>query len=225
MPRSRPSRASAHALVLVDVINDFDFPGADALIRAAEAASVPLARLAARARAAGVPVLYVNDNFGRWRSDWRTVVTQCVSEKSRGHRVARRLRPTGDDYFVLKPKHSGFFSTPLDILLRYLGVDTVILAGFAADICILLTANDAYMRDYRVVVPRDCVASNTRAKTAFALREIREVLKGATPRSASVRFGARPRKPGRGGGPPRAAGRVVGAAPAVEGSGRMRPPV
>ena len=90
MPRSRPSRARAHALVLVDVINDFDFPGADALIRAAEAASVPLARLAARARAAGVPVLYVNDNFGRWRSDWRTVVTQCVSEKSRGHRVARR---------------------------------------------------------------------------------------------------------------------------------------
>ena len=209
MSRSRPS----HALVLVDVINDFDFPGADALIRAAEAASVPLARL------------YVNDNFGRWRSDWRTVVTQCVSEKSRGHRVARRLRPTGDDYFVLKPKHSGFFSTPLDILLRYLGVDTVILAGFAADICILLTANDAYMRDYRVVVPRDCVASNTRAKTAFALREIREVLKGATPRSASVRFGARPRKPGRGGGPPRAAGRVVGAAPAVARSGRMRPPV
>ena len=177
MPRSRPSRASAHALVLVDVINDFDFPGADALIRAAEAASVPLARLAARARAAGVPVLYVNDNFGRWRSDWRTVVTQCVSEKSRGHRVARRLRPTGDDYFVLKPKHSGFFSTPLDILLRYLGVDTVILAGFAADICILLTANDAYMRDYHLVVPADCVASNTEEENRNALAQMRKVLK------------------------------------------------
>ena len=206
MPRSRPCQA----LVLVDVINDFDFPRADTLIQAAEAASVPLARLAERARNARVPVVYVNDNFGGWRSDWRTVVTQCVAEKSRGHRVARRLRPTPDDYFVLKPKHSGFFSTPLDILLRYLGVDTVVLAGFAADICILLTANDAYMRDYRIVVPRDCVASNTRPKTEFALREIREVLKGSTPRSLNIRFRAPSRAPGGGAVKPRAAGRLVG---------------
>jgi nicotinamidase-related amidase len=194
----------------VDVINDFDFPGSEALIKAAEKASIPLARLAARARKAGVPVVYVNDNFGRWRSDWRTVVAQCVSAKSRGHRVAQRLHPTGDDYFVLKPKHSGFFSTPLDILLRYLGVDTVILAGFAADICILLTANDAYMRDYRIVVPSDCVASNTPAKTGFTLKEVREVLKGATPRSASVRFPPRSRGSAPRGGDPRGAGRVVG---------------
>jgi nicotinamidase-related amidase len=208
MLRSRP----ATALLLVDVINDFDFPGSEALVKAAETASVPLARLVARARKAGVPVVYVNDNFGAWRSDWRTVVAQCVSEDAPGHRVARRLRPTGDDYFVLKPKHSGFFSTPLDILLRYLGVETVVLTGFAADICILLTANDAYMRDYRVVVPRDCVASNTRAKTEFALREIREVLKGSTPRSASVRLAAASRKLTRRGGQPRGAGRVLGAA-------------
>jgi nicotinamidase-related amidase len=208
VPRSRP----ASALLLVDVINDFDFPGSEALVKAGEAASLPLARLAARARKARVPVIYVNDNFGRWRSDWRSVVAQCVSEDAPGHRVARRLRPTADDYFVLKPKHSGFFSTPLDILLRYLGVDTVVLTGFAADICILLTANDAYMRDYRVVVPRDCVASNTRAKTEFALGSVREVLKGSTPRSASVRFGSGSRKAAGGGRSPRAAGRVVGAA-------------
>ncbi len=206
MPRPR----AATALLLVDVINDFDFPGSEALVKAAEAAAVPLARLAARARKAGVPVIYVNDNFGRWRSDWRSVVAQCVAEDAPGHRVARRLRPTADDYFVLKPKHSGFFSTPLDILLRYLGADTLVLAGFAADICILLTANDAYMRDYRVVVPRDCVASNTRAKTEFTLREIRDVLKGSTPRSASVRFAARSRRSAPRGGHPRGAGRVVG---------------
>jgi nicotinamidase-related amidase len=206
MPRLR----SAFALLLVDVINDFDFPGSEALIKAAEAASVPLARLAVRARKAGVPVVYVNDNFGRWRSDWRTVVAQCIAEDAPGHRVARRLRPTADDYFVLKPKHSGFFSTPLDILLRYLGVDTLVLAGFAADICILITANDAYMRDYRVIVPRDCVASNTRAKTEFTLKEVREVLNGSTPRSASVRLVAPSRRPGPDGRNPRGAGRVVG---------------
>ena len=206
MPRSRPT----FALLLIDVINDFDFPGSEALVKAAETASVPLARLAARARQARVPVIYVNDNFGRWRSDWRSVVAWCVSEEAPGRRVARRLRPTADDYFVLKPKHSGFFSTPLDILLRYLGVDTLVLTGFAADICILLTANDAYMRDYRVVVPRDCVASNTRAKSEFALREIREVLKGSTPKSTSVRLTAPARRRASGGGHPRGAGRVVG---------------
>ena len=92
-----------------------------------------------------MPVIYVNDNFGGWRSDWRTVVTRCIAEDVPGHRVSRRLHPTDKDYFVLKPKHSGFFSTPLDILLRYLGIDTVVLAGFAADICIAATASDAYM--------------------------------------------------------------------------------
>ena len=206
------------ALLLIDVINDLDFPGSEALVKAAETASRPLARLAARARKAGVPVVYVNDNFGRWRSDWRTVVAECVAEDAPGRRVSQRLHPTDDDFFVLKPKHSGFFATPLDILLRYLRVDTLVLAGFAADICILATANDAYMRDYRVIVPRDCVASNTRAKTAFTLREVREVLKGPTPRSVSVRL----RAPSPAGGrvEPRAAGRVVGSGSARAGKRR-----
>jgi nicotinamidase-related amidase len=208
MPRPRM------ALLLVDVINDLDFPGSEALVKAAEVAAEPLGRLAARARVAGAPVIYVNDNFGRWRSDWRTVVAECEAEEAPGRRVSQRLRPTDDDYFVLKPKHSGFFSTPLDILLRYLKVDTLVITGFAADICVLSTANDAYMRDYRVVVPRDCVASNTRAKTEFTLQEIREVLKGSTPLSTSVRWG--PPMQGRAGSgvKPRAAGRVVGARPA-----------
>jgi nicotinamidase-related amidase len=197
------------ALLLVDVINDLDFPGSEPLVRAAERMAGRLARLAARARKAGVPVIYVNDNFGRWQSDWRSVVEQCLAPEAPGHRVVQRLHPTDQDYFVLKPKHSGFFSTPLDILLRYLGVDTVILTGMAADICILSTANDAYMRDYRVIVPRDGVAANTRAKTEFALTEIRDVLKGSTPTCASIRFGPARRRRARGA-KPRAAGRVVG---------------
>jgi len=202
----------AQALLLIDVINDLDFPGSDLLVRRAEAMSVRLARLAARARRSGVPVVYVNDNFGRWQSDWRKVVERCLRPLSPGRRIVERLRPLDDDYFVLKPKHSGFFSTTLDLLLRYLGVRTVILAGIATDICILFTANDAYMRDYRVVVPRDCVAANTRRKHAFALAQIREVLKGQTPESTRVRFApaARPRPAPRGGSPSRSARRMVG---------------
>ena len=184
------------ALLLVDVINDLDFPGSRPLIRDAEKMAGRLARLVARAREAGVPVIYVNDNFGRWQSDWRKVVQRARDPWSPGHRVVRQLEPAPEDYFVLKPKHSGFFSTTLDLLLRSLGTRTVILTGIATDICILFTANDAYMRDYEVVVPRDCVAANTRRKTEFTLAQIREVLKGTTPSSQGIRFtGATARRP------------------------------
>jgi nicotinamidase-related amidase len=136
------------------VINALDFPNSRPLIRAAEAMAPRLARLVARARRSGVPLLCVNDNFGRWQSDWRKVVAYCLDDRSPGHRVGRQLQPDSDrDYFVLKPKHSGFFETTLDIVLRQLKVKRVIIAGIAADICILFTANDAYMRDYEIVVP------------------------------------------------------------------------
>jgi nicotinamidase-related amidase len=164
----------------VDVINRLDFPGSRALLRQCLPMSRRLARLARRARDARVPVIYVNDNFGRWESDWRKVLGACLRPDSPGRELVQRLRPEEGDYFVLKPKHSGFFSTTLDLLLRYLGADTVILAGIATDNCILFTANDAYMRDYQLLVPRDCSAANTLAKHRAALRQIREVLKADT---------------------------------------------
>jgi nicotinamidase-related amidase len=182
-----PSRTGV-ALLLVDVINDLDFPGSAELIRRAGPMSKRLAQLAARARAAGIPVVYVNDNFGRWRSDWRQVIDLCLAETSPGRHMVSRLQPHPEDYFVLKPKHSGFYSTTLDLLLRDLDVHTVVVTGVATDICILFTANDAYMRGYRVIVPRDCVAANTPSKSAAALRQIREVLKGATPASPAVEW-------------------------------------
>jgi nicotinamidase-related amidase len=106
-----------------------------------------VAELAARARSTRVPVVYVNDNFGRWRSDFHATVEHCLRAEAAGRDVVQLLRPHESDYFVLKPKHSGFFSTALDTLLEYLGVESVILAGIAANICVLFTANDAYMRD------------------------------------------------------------------------------
>src|SRR5438105_3575193 len=119
------------ALLLVDVINPLDFPEADQLLRHALPAAERLAALKCRATAARVPVIYANDNFGRWRSDLRAVVERCLEPDCKGHPLCELLRPGPDDYFVLKPKHSAFFSTTLDTLLRYLGADTLILAGFA----------------------------------------------------------------------------------------------
>jgi nicotinamidase-related amidase len=166
--------------LLIDVINDLDFPEAAELLKFAEPMAERIAELAARARDVRIPVIYVNDNFGRWRSDFRAQVEHCLKEDSRGRTIVKRLQPEKADYFVLKPKHSGFFSTTLDTLLEYLGVEIVIITGIATNICVLFTANDAYMRDLKIIVPRDCVASNTAEINDHALEQIRTVLKADT---------------------------------------------
>src|SRR5438874_328867 len=171
-----PDKAEV-ALLLIDVINDLEFSEGDQLLRHALPMAERLLALTRRARDAGIPVIYVNDNFGRWRSDFNTQVEHCLKDGVRGREIVARLTPAEDDYFVLKPKHSGFFSTTLDILLDYLGVKTVILTGIAANICVLFTANDAYMRDFSLVVPCDCVASNTEEENRNALEQMRRVLK------------------------------------------------
>ncbi len=165
---SVPDKAEV-ALLLIDVINDLEFPEGDKLLRYALPVADRIASLKRRAREARVPVIYVNDNFGRWRSDLNAQVDHCLRDGVRGKPLVERLRPEKDDYFVLKPKHSGFFSTSLDILLDYLQVKTLILAGVAGNICVLFTANDAYMRDFHLVVPRDAVASNTEDENLYAL--------------------------------------------------------
>jgi len=168
---------SSVALLLIDVINDLEFEGGDDLLRSALPMAGRIAALKRRAKEAGVPVIYVNDNFGRWQSDLSRLVEHCSSDGMRGRSIVELLRPEDDDYFVLKPKHSGFFSTTLDILLDYLKVKTLILTGMAGNICVLFTANDAYMRDFHLVVPADCVASNDPAENDHALRVMADLLK------------------------------------------------
>jgi len=176
------------ALFLIDVINDLDFPGSRAVVGQAEAMAARLAVLKRRTSAAGVPCVYVNDNFGRWRSDFRQTVAHCTSRSSPGRRVSRRLRPTKKDYFVLKPKHSGFFDTTLETLLGALRIRRVILTGIAGNICVLFTANDAYMRDLKIFAPSDCIISNTPEANAHALEQMRSVLKGNLTPSPFLRF-------------------------------------
>jgi nicotinamidase-related amidase len=165
------------ALLLVDVINDMDFKGSDALVEQAVPMARRLAALKQRARDAGIPAIYINDNFGKWRSDFRRLVDHCTNDAVPGREVARMLRPSEDDYFVLKPKHSAFYDTTLDTLLDHLGTETIILTGIAGNICVLFSANDAYMRDFRLFVPRDCTVSNTADENEYALRQMATVLK------------------------------------------------
>ena len=186
------------ALVLVDVINDFDFPEANQLLRYARPMAKKLLRLKRRAQKAGVPVIYVNDNFGRWKSDFRHTVEHCTNH-GRGRELVRLLRPEENDYFVLKPKHSGFFSTTLETLLRYLETQTLILTGIAGNFCVLFTGNDAYMRDFNLFVPSDCTVSNTKRENASALRLMEKFLKAdIRPSSKIVLAGGKRRRLKRG---------------------------
>ena len=183
------------ALLLLDVINDLEWDGGDLLLEHFLPMSRRLAALKRRAREAGIPAIYVNDNYGRWRSDWHALIQHCLDDRTRGREIVDLLRPAEDDYFVLKPKHSGFFSTSLEVLLSYLHVHTLIITGVAGNICVLFTANDAFMRDFRIVVPGDCVASNDAGENAHALRQIETVLKADTSRSDALDLDALKREP------------------------------
>jgi nicotinamidase-related amidase len=171
---------SAAALLLVDVINDLEFEDGERLLESALPMAHALARLKRRCRRAGIPTIYVNDNAGRWREDQRSIVARCLGAEVRGRPVVELLVPDEEDYFVIKPKHSGFFSTPLDTLLAYLRAHTLILTGIGTNLCVLFTANDAYMRDYHLVVPADCVAAVDPADGDHALQQMQSVLDADT---------------------------------------------
>ena len=174
------------ALLLIDVINDLAFPEGEQMLPDARKMADKLLALKRRAREAGVPAIYVNDNFGKWKSDFRTTVDHCLSAESRGREIVETLQPDDDDYFVLKPKHSGFFSTTLETLLHYVGAKRLILTGIAGNFCVLFTANDAYMRDFNLMIPADCCVSNTLRENEEALGLMRKFLKADTRPSGEI---------------------------------------
>ena len=176
------------ALLLIDMINDFEWPGGDAMLQRALAAARATAKLKQRARQAGVAVIYVNDNFGKWRSDFRSLLQHVLHDGVRGQAIAELLQPDEQDYFVLKPKHSGFHSTTLGVLLDHLGAEELILAGYAGNFCVLFTAHDAYMRDFHLLVPPDCTASLTEGDDRYALEHMAKVLKADTRPSTGIDF-------------------------------------
>ena len=178
------------ALVLIDVINDMEFGSGAALLSNALPAARRLADLRRRAKKAGVPVIYVNDNFGKWRSDFRRQLGHVLEDGVRGEPIAELLRPDEKDYFVLKAKHSGFFRTQLDLLIDYLKVKTLVLTGFTTDNCVLFTASDAYMRDLNLIVPTDCVAATRMEDHERALEHMVRVLDVTAVESTGIDFDA-----------------------------------
>lgn len=175
------SAAGGIALLIVDMISCWTFPDGEKLLPGAVAVAPNIAALKGRCRRAGVPVIYANDNLGRWRSDFAKLVAMSLDCGGNAALVTSALRPSEIDYFVLKPKHSAFYATPLRLLLGDLKVHQLIVTGVASDQCILSTVADARMRDIDVVVPRDCVASQTEDRNASALTQFADVFKLKTP--------------------------------------------
>jgi nicotinamidase-related amidase len=179
------------ALLLVDVINDLDFPEGNQLLKHALPAVARIAELKRRVKAVRLPVIYVNDNFGQWRSDFRSLVEHCMRPAGKGRQLAERLHPDPDDYFIVKPRHSGFYGTALEVLLADLGISRLILSGFAGDFCVLFTAIDAYMRHYELLIPADFVASKEEDDNTRALQLMRSTLR-ADIRESTWLFWERP---------------------------------
>ncbi|MDQ6700233.1 MAG: cysteine hydrolase [Acidobacteriota bacterium] len=168
------------ALLLIDVINDFEYPGGEQLLQNALPIAGCIRDLKKRARIAKIPAIYVNDNFGRWQSSFEQLLEHCTQPGVRGRGFVQPLAPEADDYFVLKPKHSAFYQTPLDVLLKHLGTKRLIVTGLCTNSCVLFTGHDAYMRDLELYVPSDCVAAVTPDDHRYALEQMQSVMKADT---------------------------------------------
>lgn len=147
------------ALLIVDMISDFEFEDGEKLCPHALAAAENIRDLKKRAKDHCVPVIYVNDNYGHWEEDFRSSARRIGSGSDRGRHITELLAPEENDLYILKPQRSGFYETPLSVLLQSLKVSNLIICGVTTDMCVLFTAHDAYMRGFQVYVPADCSAA------------------------------------------------------------------
>ncbi len=177
---------SSVAIIIIDMINDLEFPEGDAVLAPALAAAQKIALLKADAKLLGIPVIFANDNFGKWRSNFKDVVEHCLQPSVKGAPLAATLTPSAADYFILKPKHSAFYGTPLELLLKHLGSRRLILCGISANMCVQFTAADAYMRGFKLHIPADCVASHTPDDNDRALQYMNKVLQADTTESSAL---------------------------------------
>jgi nicotinamidase-related amidase len=166
--RSRPG----DALLVIDVLNDLEFPGGETILPWALKLASRLAAFRARAHRHGLPVIYANDNFGFWHSSADEVYAHATRPSVRGREIGRKLKPARRDYFILKPRHSAFFATSLIPLLEFLQVKRLILAGIATNLCVLFTAHDAHMHGYPMLVLSDCCAAESDFDHNFALGQL-----------------------------------------------------
>lgn len=170
-----PTYSKNSALIIIDVINDFDFEHGKILAKKTLQIVNPLKQLKDYFKKEQLPIIYVNDHYNLWQANLDRILLHCQNPLS--EMILQEVKPNVDDYFLIKPKHSAFYGTALNTLLHQLHVNTLVLTGIAGNICVLFTANDAYMREYQLIIPRDCIASVDDKDQAYALTMMENVLK------------------------------------------------
>ncbi|ATB31314.1 cysteine hydrolase family protein [Melittangium boletus] len=189
-----PDKRSDTALLIIDVINDLEFPGGEHVLPWARRMVERLGPFADQMREAQVPVIYVNDNFDHWRSHFGDLYKHCTRKGARGRDVARALKPKPEDYFILKPKHSAFFATSLVPLLEHLGTKKLLMAGIATNLCVFFSAHDAHMHEYKITVLSDCCAAESDTDHDIALEQLERFLHVRVCRADEVRIGSSARR-------------------------------
>ncbi len=172
--------ADRSALLIVDMISDWTFEDAERLVEPALRAAPVIRGLKRHWHDAGLPVIYANDNHGKWRSDFAALVERSKAAGGMASQITDLVQPGPDDYFVLKPRHSAFHATPLEILLDHLEVRRLVITGSTTDQCVYMTAADARMRGLDVWIPRDAVISLSGRRNAIALEQIEHALQYET---------------------------------------------
>lgn len=179
-------RDSPTVLLLVDFINPLRFEGAEDIAQAAVEAARMTTELKRQLMSQGAATIYANDNYGQWRSDFHQLVEHCLAQPGAPAEMARLLRPDERDLMVLKPRHSAFYATPLEVLLQQMHTRRLVITGLATDICVQMTAMDARLRGYEVWVPADCTASEQPRWQEESLSYLRRVLRCDTTTAADM---------------------------------------
>lgn len=146
------------ALIVIDMLNDF-VTGPLKCERAKKIIPI-IKKLIKVAREKGVPVIYSNDAHLPKDFELKKWGGHAI-KGTEGAKVIPELKPEKGDYIIEKRVYSGFFETGLDLLLRNLGIDTLILTGLHANICVRHTAADAFFRGYKIIVPKDATEAFT----------------------------------------------------------------
>ena len=165
------------ALLIIDMINNFKFDNGAVLAERATDIAQPIYQLKKKMKKSKMPIIYINDHYDLWQANYEKIAQKCTNSLSKP--IIDLLYPENDDFFLIKPKHSAFYGTALNTLLYSLNVNTLIITGIAGNICVLFTANDAYMREYKLFVPNDCLASNDIQDNEYALKMMKNVLKAS----------------------------------------------
>ena len=144
------------AVIVIDMLNEYDHEDANVLVESVREALPAMQRVIERAHDEGTPVVYVNDNYGDWAAGRSELIERAVA--GRHSDVVEPIAPRDGTWFIAKARHSIFYETQLEYLLRQAEIERLVLSGQVTEQCILYSALDAYVRHFEVAVAPDAVA-------------------------------------------------------------------